>query len=75
MEPDDVVVLDEDMAHIMASFGDRVYTKWNTRMAPDGSQVEQLGGAGEETPRWDRAGSAGPLFNAMGRIGKADTLS
>ena len=39
----DVVVLDEDVAHIMASFSDGVYTEWNTRKAEDGSQADRLG--------------------------------
>ena len=37
------VVLDEDLADIMASFNDRVYTEWNTRKANDGSEAARLG--------------------------------
>ena len=40
VQPDDVVVLDEDMAHTIASFGDRDYTEWNARKASDGSHAD-----------------------------------
>ena len=56
MEPPDeskTIVLEEDVATIMASFFDRLYTEWNARKAPDGSEAERLG----ERERAKRAGT------------------